>query len=286
MAGLEGKICVITGATSGIGLATAERLMGMGARLILVGRDAEKGRATREELAARKPDAEIETLTGDLGRLAGVRDLARRIAERAPRIDVLINNAGAIFDRRAENGDGLERTFALNHMAYYLMTRLLEAPLKAAAPSRVVVVASTAHRGVSLDFDDLQCRDRYSGWTAYRRSKLANILFTRRLSRHLAGSGVTANCLHPGFVASRFGDNNSGMFRTSLAIGKKMLAISTERGAETSVHVATAPELAGMSGLYFDQCRPAAPSVAAQDDEAAERLWQESARIAGLPAWN
>jgi NAD(P)-dependent dehydrogenase (short-subunit alcohol dehydrogenase family) len=286
MAGLEGKICVITGATSGIGLATAERLVGMGAQLILVGRDAAKERHTRERLSALKPGAAIEILTGDLGRLGGVRDLAREIAARAPRIDVLVNNAGAIFDHRAENGDGLERTFALNHMAYYLMTRLLDAPLKAAAPSRVVIVSSTAHRGAELDFDDLQCRERYSGWTAYRRSKLANILFTRRLSRHWAGSGVTANSLHPGFVASRFGDNNSGMFRTSLAVGKRMLAISTERGADTSVHLASAPEVAGMSGLYFDQCKPVEPSAAAQNDATAERLWLESARIAGLPVWN
>jgi NAD(P)-dependent dehydrogenase (short-subunit alcohol dehydrogenase family) len=197
---------------------------------------------------------------------------------------VLLNNAGAIFRERAETADGLERTFALNHMGYYVLTRLLEAKLRQSAPARVVNVASIAHRGATLDFDDLQTRRGYEGWLAYRRSKLCNILFTRELARRLQGSGVTANCLHPGFVASRFGDNNRGFLGMSLAFGKRLLAISVEKGAETPFYCASAPELANSSGLYFDKCLAVAPSRAAQDDRAAGRLWDESARLAGMAA--
>jgi NAD(P)-dependent dehydrogenase (short-subunit alcohol dehydrogenase family) len=196
---------------------------------------------------------------------------------------VLINNAGAIFGRRAETVDGLERTFALNHMSYYVLTRLLLPRLAASAPARIVVVASGAHYSARLDFDDLQSARGFTGWTAYRRSKLCNILFTRELARRIAGTGVTANCLHPGFVATGFGDNTDGLFRASLALGKRLIALSPARGAETMVYLASSPDVSSLSGLYFGKCRAQAPSEAAQDDEAALKLWNESARIAGLP---
>jgi len=282
MAALDGKTCVITGATSGIGLATAEKLVLAGAKLVLVGRDKEKGDAAVARLRTLRPDAEIALLYADLSRLAAVRALAAELAARG-RIDVLLNNAGAIFRRRFVSEDGFELTFALNHMAYYVLTRLLLAKLEASAPARIVNVSSTAHYGGAIDFDDLQMERAFDGWHAYRRSKLCNILFTRELARRLSGTGVTANCLHPGFVASRFGDNTDGLFRAILALGKRMIAISPERGAETSAYLASSPEVASVSGAYFDKCRVKTPSAAARDDDAARRLWRESARLAGLP---
>jgi NAD(P)-dependent dehydrogenase (short-subunit alcohol dehydrogenase family) len=284
MAELDGKLCIITGGTAGIGLATAERLAAMGASLLLVGRDQAKGERAQARLGSVAPQARVKILYADLTRPAALGALATQLLEAAPRIDVLINNAGAIFRRRGETEDGLERSFALNHMGYFRLTQLLQARLVASAPARIVNVASTAHRGARLDFDDLQTRRSYDGWTAYRRSKLCNILFTRALARRLAGTGVTANCLHPGFVASEFGDNNDGVFRMVLTLGKRLVAISPARGAETPVHLASSPEVAPVSGLYFDKCRAVPPSAAAQDDAAGERLWQDSVRLAGLPA--
>jgi NAD(P)-dependent dehydrogenase (short-subunit alcohol dehydrogenase family) len=277
---LDGKTCVVTGATSGIGLATAEQLAAMGARLVLVGRDRAKGEAARAHLARLHPAAAVELVYGDLSRLAEMRQVAQALLAAAPRIDVLVNNAGAIFNRRHETPDGFELTFALNHLGYFVLTRHLEARLAQSAPARIVNVASVAHWDAVLDFGDLQMTRNFDGWTAYRRSKLCNILFTRELARRLAGTGVTANCLHPGFVASRFGDNNAGLFRVVIAVGKRLIAISTERGAETSTYLASAPEVAAASGLYFAKCRASTPSAAAQDDAAARRLWDESTRLA------
>jgi NAD(P)-dependent dehydrogenase (short-subunit alcohol dehydrogenase family) len=283
LADLSGKICVITGATSGIGLASAEALAATGARLVLVGRDREKGNAALARVRQVRADCEASALYADLSRLDAVRALAAELAA-LPRIDILINNAGAVFNRRAETEDGLERTFAVNHMGYYLLTRLLQPVLAASAPARVVVVASGAHRRARLDFDDLQMAHGFDGRTAYSRSKLCNILFTRELARRLAGTGVTANCLHPGFVATRFGDNTDGLFRMVLSLAKRLIAIAPARGAETVVYLATSPDVASVSGLYFGECHARSPSAAAQDDGAALRLWNESARIAGLPA--
>jgi NAD(P)-dependent dehydrogenase (short-subunit alcohol dehydrogenase family) len=279
---MRGMTCVITGATAGIGLVAAERLGAMGARLLLVGRDRGKAAAVLRQLRERVPGLEASLFYADLAQLSEVRRLAGELLDAAPRLDVLVNNAGAIFRRRTVTGDGLERTFALNHMAYYLLTRLLAERLVGSAPARVVNVASEAHRGAALDFDDLQGERRYDGWTAYRRSKLANILFTRELARRLDGTGVTANCLHPGFVATSFGDNNRGVFRLALGLGKRFVAISPERGAETTVYLASSAEIATESGGYFEKCRKTSPSAAAQDDRAARRLWAASAQIAGL----
>jgi NAD(P)-dependent dehydrogenase (short-subunit alcohol dehydrogenase family) len=279
---MKGKACVVTGATSGIGLVAAERLAAMGARLVLVGRDPARGEAAMARIKQQAPGAELQMRYADLSRFAEVERLAREIAAAEPRIDVLINNAGAAFQNRAVTADGLERTFALNHMAYFLLTHYLKDRLVAATPARIVNVASDAHRGNTLDFSDLQAERRYSGFTVYGRSKLANILFTRELARRLAGTGVTANCLHPGFVASRFGDNNRGLIRLGLGIAKQLFAISPEKGAETIVYLASSPAVAGVTGGYFAKCRPAMPTAAAQDDAAAARLWDESARLAKL----
>jgi NAD(P)-dependent dehydrogenase (short-subunit alcohol dehydrogenase family) len=283
MADLAGRLCVVTGGTSGIGLATAETLAGRGADLVLVGHDPGRAAAASARIMAIRPGRRVTVMLADLALLSEQRRIAAALGA-LPRIDVLINNAGAIFSRRAVTADGLERTFALNHMGYYVLTRLLEPKLCASAPMRIVNVASGAHRDGRIDFADLQMARRYDGWAAYRRSKLCNVLFTRELARRLQGSGVTANCLHPGFVASRFGDNNGGLFRTAIGIAKRFAAMTVEAGAETPVYCATSPELDGVSGLYFGKCRPEQPAPAAQDDETALRLWLESARLAGLPA--
>jgi NAD(P)-dependent dehydrogenase (short-subunit alcohol dehydrogenase family) len=280
MAAIEGKLCVITGATSGIGLITAERLAAQGARLVLVGRDPARGEAALARIKARAPRAEVSIHYADLSRLDALRTLAAGL-DALSRIDVLINNAGAMFWRRQVTADGLERTFALNHMAYFVLAALLRDKL-ASSPARIVNVASEAHRGARLDFGDLQSAHGYSGMRAYARSKLCNILFTRELARRLSGTGVTANCLHPGFVNSRFGDNNPGLVGIGTRIAKQIFAIPPERGAETSVYLASSPDLEGKSGGYYDQCAPKTPSPEAQDDAAARRLWEESARIAGV----
>jgi len=277
MSAMRGKTVVVTGATAGIGRVACERLAAMGASLALVARD----RSRVEALAATLTRAGapfVGVHIADLSRLAEVRRVAGELAS-LPRIDVLLNNAGAIFNRREQTADGFERTFALNHLAYFTLTNLLCDRLKATAPARVVNVASEAHRGAALAFDDLQTARGYSGWLAYKRSKLCNILFTRALTRRLVGSGVTANALHPGFVATNFGNNNGGVFRVGIGIAKQFMAIPPADGAKTPVYLASAPEVANLSGLYFDKCAAREPSAEAQDDEAAERLWHESVRM-------
>ena len=276
---MQDKLCVITGATSGIGLAAAEAMARRGARLALVGRDAGRGEAALDLLRSRVPGARAALHLADLARLAEVRRLGRELAETYPRIDVLVNNAGALFQRRSLTEDEIERTFALNHMAYFVLTQELRERLLASPAGRVVNVASRAHVGAELDFANLNLERGYSGWVAYQRSKLANILFTRELARRLAGTGVSANCLHPGFVASRFGDNNRGLFRWGLGLAKRFSARSPEKGAETVVYLAAAPEIQGMTGTYFADLKPATPSRAARDDTAARLLWEASERL-------
>jgi NAD(P)-dependent dehydrogenase (short-subunit alcohol dehydrogenase family) len=278
-----GKTVVITGATSGIGLEAADALARQGAALVLVGRDRRRGEAALARLRAGAPPASLAIRYADMSEMAEVRRLAADLLATVGRIDVLINNAGAIFDRHALTGDGLERTFALNHMGYFLLTDLLLERLKEAPAGRVVSVASEAHRGAVLDFADLTGRSGAKGWPAYRRSKLANILFTAELARHLAGTPVTANCLHPGFVASRFGDPGNGLaMRLLIGLGKRLAAITPQAGAETIVFLAASPDVAAISGRYFAKRRAIEPSAAARDAATARRLWDESARIAGL----
>ena len=279
---MQGKVVVITGATSGIGQVAAERLAGMGARIVLVARDKGRGEAALARLRERAPGAAHSIHYADLSRLAEMKRVAAEIAAAEPRIDALINNAGALFSSRHITKDGLELTFALNHMAYFVLTHGLSERLRASAPARVVNTASDAHKRANLDLDDLQSANGYSGFKAYGRSKLANILFTRDLARRLAGTGVTANCLHPGFVATRFGDQSGGFVSYAIRFWKKMFAISSEEGSETLVYLASAPEVANVSGAYFYKCRPATPTKEAQDDAAAQRLWIESAKLAGL----
>ncbi|MDE2227953.1 MAG: SDR family oxidoreductase [Alphaproteobacteria bacterium] len=277
---MRGKTVIVTGATAGIGRVVCGRLATMGASLALVARDPAKTDALAAELV-RGGAAHVSVHVADLSCVAEVRRVAGELAA-LPRLDVLLNNAGAIFSRREQTADGFERTFALNHLAYFALTNLLLDRFKATAPARIVNVASEAHRGAALDFADLQTARGYSGWLAYKRSKLCNILFTRTLARRLASSGVTANALHPGFVATSFGNNNGGLFRAGLGLAKRVMAVPPAEGAKTPVYLVSAPEVAGLSGLYFDKCASREPSAAAQDDDAAERLWRESARLAAI----
>jgi NAD(P)-dependent dehydrogenase (short-subunit alcohol dehydrogenase family) len=213
--------------------------------------------------------------------LTDIRRLADALSS-LPRIDLLINNAGAIFSHREETAEGLERTFALNHMAYFLLTELLRQKIIRSAPARIVNVASDAHRYARLDWSDLQTMHGYFSWRAYSRTKLYNVLFTRELARQLDGTGVTVNCLHPGFVASRFADNNRGPFGWGFWLVKTLLGAPPASGATTVIYLASAPELADTSGGYFVNCMSALASRAARDDQGAARLWRETAALAGV----
>jgi NAD(P)-dependent dehydrogenase (short-subunit alcohol dehydrogenase family) len=278
---MHGKVVVITGASSGIGRIAAEALAAQGARIVLVARDGARAESVVARLREVAPQVAHRAHIGDLLSLADTKRVGDRIVAEESRIDVLINNAGNIFARRALTADGMESTFALNHMAHFLLTHQLRDRLMASAPARIVNTASAAHRGNVLDFGDLQMEKRYRPMTAYGRSKLANILFTRELARQLAGAGVMANCLHPGFVATGFGQSEGGIFAAMVRLSM-VFASKPERGAKTIVHLATSPDVAAVTGGYFVDCREAVPSREAQDDVAAQRLWQESLRLASL----
>jgi NAD(P)-dependent dehydrogenase (short-subunit alcohol dehydrogenase family) len=280
---MQGKVVVITGATSGIGEVAARRLAGMGARIVLVARDKTRGLQTLRRLHRGNLSVSHSIHYGDLSRISEMKRLAVEIAAAEPRIDVLINNAGAMFGSRQMTEDNLEFTFAINHMAYFVLTQGLRERLLASSPARIVNTASDAHKGRVLDFEDLQSAKRFSALNVYGRSKLCNILFTRELSRRWDGKGVTANCLHPGFVATRFGDGSGGFLSRAISMAK-IFAISPEKGAETIVYLASSPEVARVSGEYFYKSRPAMPTAEARDDAAAKRLWIESAKLSGIEA--
>jgi NAD(P)-dependent dehydrogenase (short-subunit alcohol dehydrogenase family) len=277
---LEGKVCVITGATSGIGEVGALELARRGARLVLVARDAARGEAALARLRAAGTGAAHRVHRADLSRISEMKRVAAEIAAAEPRIDLLVNNAGALFTERQLSADGLEMHFAVNHLAYFVVTQILRERLIAAAPARVVSTASGAHYGARLDLDELQFTKGYGGFQAYQRSKLYNVMWTRELARRLAGTGVTANCFHPGFVATRYGDNAGGLLAYGVRIAK-LFAISPQKGARTLVYLATSPEVANITGGYFTRCRLMPPSRDAENDAAARRLWDETARLAG-----
>jgi len=246
-----------------------------------VARNPQRAETTLTKLREVGPELAHRAHFADLSVLADMKRVGQEIATAEPRIDVLINNAGNVFSRRELTPDGLERTFATNHMAYFVLTGCLRECLQAAAPSRIVNTASAAHIGRALDFDDLQLATHYRVMTAYGRSKLANILFTRELARRLAGTGVTANCLHPGFVATGLGQRDGGVFGMMVRF-TMLFAGPAEHGAQTIVHLASSPDVASVSGAYFISSRQTEPTSAARDDVAAKRLWAESERIAGL----
>lgn len=271
------RFVLVTGANRGIGRATTEELARRGARVLMVCRSRKRGEEALETIAREADARRLELLRCDLSVMSDVRDLASRVEAGYPRIDVLVNNAGVYSDERRTTPDGLELQFAVNHLAPFLLTNLLRSTLESSAPARVVTVSSDAHRRARLDFDDLQLETGYSGWEAYCRSKLANVLFTRELARRWEGTGVTANCLHPGTVSTRLLEEAFGLARFARPLLK-----SPEEGARTPVYLAVSPEVEGVTGKYFRDCEPVEPSPAARDSEAARRLWEVSARLAGL----
>lgn len=275
---MKGKTVVITGGTSGIGEVAAIELARAGARIVVVARSRDRAEATMARLRQANPAVEHGLVLADLFSLAEVKRAAAEIAAAEPKIDVLINNAGALFATRQVTVDGLERTFALNHMAYFVLTTGLLAKLKPGA--RIVSTASDAHKMARLDFDDLQSERNFKGFRVYGTSKLCNILFTRALARRLEGTGVTAVCLHPGFVATRFADTADGLLGRAFSVLKKIAAISPDAGARTIIHLASAPKVDGQGGTYWYKCKPIAPTRAGQSDADAMRLWDISERIA------
>ncbi|MGZ4103740.1 MAG: SDR family oxidoreductase [Actinomycetota bacterium] len=277
---MDGRVCVITGGTSGIGKETARALAERGARVVLINRNAEKAAAVAAEIA-RTATVPVEMVHGDMSSFASIRAAAAGVLDRYPRIDVLINNAGVFRVRRHVTADGFEETFAVNHLAPFLLTNLLLARLKESAPSRVVIVASDAHRGAVLDFTDLLLEHRFGSWKAYSRSKLANVMFSYALARRLNGSGVTANSLHPGFVATRLGSGNKIPI-VPVYVLLRPFTISPRAGAETSVFLASSPDVEGVTGKYFDTKKVVRSSRVSMDEEAQELLWKMSAELTGL----
>jgi NAD(P)-dependent dehydrogenase (short-subunit alcohol dehydrogenase family) len=275
---MHGKVCLITGATTGIGKHTALALARQDATVVIGCRDAGRGAATAEEIRRESGNPAVSVLRADLSQMAEVRRMADELMRQHQALHVLVNNAGAIYMEREVTPEGLERTFATNHLAYFLLTERLLPLLRASAPARVINVSSQAHRPARIDFDDLMGERGYSGWRAYGQSKLANVLHTYELARRLAGSGVTANCLHPGVIASGFGRNNRGLFGLILRLAPLVL-LTPEQGARTSIYLATSPEVEGVSGRYFDRCRAVASSRASYDEAAARRLWEVSEQL-------
>jgi NAD(P)-dependent dehydrogenase (short-subunit alcohol dehydrogenase family) len=274
-------IAVVTGATNGIGKITARELAKKGYRVVLVARNAEKAARTATEIAAAAPGALVETILCDMSSQKQIRAAAAELKHRHDRLHVLVNNAGGIWMKREVTEDGLERTFAVDHLGYFLFTTLLLPQLRQGAPSRVVNVASEASKVGKIDFDDLQGEKRYSPGRAYAQAKLANILFSSELSRRLLGSGVTSNALHPGAIASGFGHNDPGIFRFVVTIARPFL-IGEEKGARTSIYLASSPDVDGVSGGYFVKCQPRLPPRRARDPETARRLWEVSERMCGM----
>lgn len=276
-AGMQGRVCVVTGATAGMGQATAMELARRGATLVLVARSAERAERTRAEVARAAGHDRVEVVLADLSVQAQVRAAAARIAERWPAVHVLVNNAAVYTRRREESVDGIEMQLAVNHLAPFLLTNLLLDRLRAGAPARVVTMSSGAHRFGRIAWDDLGMRRGYNGLRQYSNTKLFNVLFTRELARRVPAAQVAANAMHPGVVGTSLLFGGWGPLRLL-----KPLMRTPEQGARTTVWLASSPEAAGMTGGYFQDERPARTAPAARDDDAARRLWEISEQMTGL----
>ncbi len=273
---------MVTGATGGIGLVTARELARQGAEVIVVGRDAGRTEAAVAQIKGQTGSSTVTSLLADLSSQQAIHTLADDFKRQYDRLDVLVNNAGLMFTKRQESVDGIEMTFALNHLGYFLLTNLLLDTLKASGAARIVSVSSGAHTGAKMNFADLEGKQSYGGFRAYGQSKLANIMFTDELARRLQGTSVTANCLHPGVVATNFAANNGGFYRAVVRPVLNVFSISPERGAATSVYLASSPEVEGVTGKYFDKQKPVASSKVSYDEASWERLWEVSEQYTHL----
>lgn len=280
-ANLEGRTCLVTGATSGIGEETAAGLARCGARVILVARSRERGEASVARVKTKTGNRAVELLLADLASQEQIRELAGQVLERCSSLHVLVNNAAVIHLSRQTTADGYEMTFAVNHLAYFLLTRLLLDRIVESRPARIVNVASNGHKYGKLDFDDLQSERSYSCVRVYGTSKLANVLFTYELARRLEGTGVTANCLHPGAVSTGLGMNNGRLGRIVIPLLRPFF-LTPEAGAKTSIYLASSDEVENVSGKYFVKCKPKASSPDSCNEALAQRLWEKSSQLTGL----
>ncbi len=278
---MHSKICMVTGAASGIGAATAQALAQQGATVILVDRDAEKGALTVEQIKQQTGNSAVELMLADLSSQREIRRLAQQFEARYQRLDVLVNNAGAMFGERRESVDGIEMTFALNYLGYFLLTNLLLDTLKTSAPARLINTSSRSHARAQINFDDLDNRINYKGLSAYAHSKLAIVLFTYELARRLEGTGVTVNALHPGIVATNFAMTGGGIMGLIVRLFRPFF-IGPEQGAQTGVYLATSPEVEGVTGKYFVKCKVVPSSPASYDTTVARRLWEVSEKYTNL----
>ncbi|HKF55389.1 MAG TPA: SDR family oxidoreductase [Blastocatellia bacterium] len=272
------KTCLITGASAGIGKEMARQIARSGATVVMVSRSRDRLASAEEEIKREVPAAKTDLLVADLSSQAEIRRLASEFISRYNRLDILINNAGVLMANRSLTDDGIETTLAVNHLGYFLLTNLLLETIKASSPARIVNVSSSAHKSATLDFEDLQNEKRYVGFFVYCESKLANVLFTYELARRLEGTGVTANCFHPGAIATElFRDQN-----VLVRLGTQLFLKTPARGAKTGVYLATSPEVEGVTGKYFVNKHPARSNKQSHDEAAAQRLWEISAELTGL----
>lgn len=278
---MHNKICMVTGATGGIGLVTARELARSGAQVIVVSRNPEKVVHTVEELKNETNNLKIHGLSADLSNQIEIHNLANEFVNQFDHLDILVNNAGGFFMKRSESVDGIELTYALNHLNYFLLTLCLIDSITQSDSARIINVSSDAHRSAQINFDDIQMKKGYSGWKAYSQSKLANVLFTYELARRVNSKKITVNALHPGFVASNFAKNNGALVRFSMLLTRPF-SKSIDEGARTSIYLATSPEVEGISGMYFSDERPVRSNTASYNESNQHRLWELSLKMTGM----
>lgn len=273
---MNGRTCLITGATDGIGKESAIEMAKNGYNLILIGRSKEKGKKVTEEIRKVAESIDIEYFVANLMLMKEVSRVADEVSKKYDKIDVLINNVGAYFAFRDVTEEGFERTFALNHLGYFLMTKKLLPLVEKSDYKRIVNVSSSAHYGIDFEFDNMNGEKKYSGFDTYKKSKLANVMFTYELAKRIEKTGITANCLHPGFVATKFGNNNNILWRSVISFAKLLMAISVKDGAKTTVHLACSDEIADTNGRFFADCKVKEGSSKAKNDEHNKKLWELS----------